>query len=525
MGQDQTSGAAVSLRERVKSPPAQTLVDSYYASAVAAGIRFQFEPEMRIHIAHALMIAECGIVERRDVARILATLLALREAGPSSLAIDDRQEDLYSYIERHIVDELGPDVGGRLHTGRSRNDLHVTSWRLALRERLLGLMDAVAALRQTLIDLAAAHVDTVMPGYTHTQHAQPISFGYYLLSAADLLGRDFRRLAGALACCDRSPLGSGALATTGFPIDRDMTRALLGFADLVEIAYDGVSSRDDVHEAAAALAVMMTGVSRIATDLQTWNTMEYGFIEFADAYSSVSSIMPQKKNPQAMEHVKAVAAMAAGALTTALACSKNTALADVNDGVTAPNVPVLDAIERVTRSLAVFDGALATLTVREEAMLRSAEIGFGTATELADVIVRETGMSFRMAHNVVGRVVRETIVAGRTAMDITGADLDSAARALFGRDLGIAEIEVRKALDPAENIRTRTATGGPAPERMGDMIARRRAVLAEDRERIAAVRRRIAEANDALEDRARRAVSDAGTITGTSTSGGHHGAR
>ena len=179
MAQEQTAGAAVSLRERVSSPPAQTLVDSYYSFAVAAGIRFQFEPEMRIHFAHGLMVAERGIVSAADIARTFEVLLDLRRTGPGVLSIDYRQEDLYSYIERHIVQTLGPEVGGRLHTGRSRNDLHVTSWRLALRERLINLIDALARVRARLLDLAQAHVDTVMPGYTHTQHAQPITFGYY----------------------------------------------------------------------------------------------------------------------------------------------------------------------------------------------------------------------------------------------------------------------------------------------------------------------------------------------------------
>lgn len=515
--------AAVSLRERVKSPPAQALVDSYYAPAVAAGIRFQFAPEMRIHLAHALMIAECGIVRREDAARIIEVLLALREAGPSVLAIDYRQEDLYSYIEKHIVERLGPDIGGRLHTGRSRNDLHVTSWRLALRERLIGLMDTVGSLRATLLRLAHEHTGTVMPGYTHTQHAQPISFGYYLLSVSDLLTRDFRRLAGALGCCDRSPLGSGALSTTGFPIDRAMTRDLLGFAELVEVAYDGVSSRDDVHEAAAAVAVMMTGVSRVATDLQAWNTMEYGFIELDDAYSSVSSIMPQKKNPQALEHIKGVAAMVTGGLTTALACSKNTHLADVNDGVSAVNVPALDAIERATRALVVLEGVLATLTVRPDAMRRSVEIGFGTATELADIIVRETGMSFRMAHNVVGRVVRETIENGKSAMAITSADLDAASQALFGHGLGIADEEVRKALDPAENIRTRAVTGGPAPERMAEMLESRRGALDTDRAVLAAVQARIERADAELQARSRSFPATGAAAT--SSMGERHGTR
>ncbi|MCP8939979.1 argininosuccinate lyase [Alsobacter sp. SYSU M60028] len=502
----------VSLRERVKSPPAQALVDAYYAPAVANGIRFQFEPEMRIHLAHALMLADRGIVDRQQIARILDVLLALLEAGPATLAIDYKQEDLYSYVERHIVQALGPDTGGRLHTARSRNDLHVTSWRLALRGRLLKVLDALLALRATVLRLADDHRETVMPGYTHTQHAQPISLGYYLLAYGDLLARDFKRLRGALERCDRSPLGSGALTTTGFPIDRQAVADRLGFAGLLEVAYDGVSCRDDVHEAAAANAVMMTGLSRLATDLQAWNTMEYGFIEMDDSFSSVSSIMPQKKNPQAMEFLKAAAGHVTGALATVLACSKNTHFSDVNDGVSSINVPALEALDRSAAALAVAKGALDTMSVRRDTMLHAAAIGFGTATELADVVVRETGLSFRMAHNIVGRVVRETIEAGKTALDITSQDLDAAANALFGRTLGIDPQIVRQALDPAENLKLRTVTGGPAPDTVADMLARRREALAADEGDVASVRAHIAAADAALlaEARAARASSKGG---------------
>jgi argininosuccinate lyase len=510
MSDEQPAAPVVSLRERVKSPPAQAMVDSYFGPAVAAGIRFQFEPEMRIHIAHAVMLAECGIVSREDIARILAVLIDLRQSGVKTLTIDYLQEDLYSYIERYIVEQLGPETGGRLHTGRSRNDLHTTSWRLAHRASLLNLLDVVGNLRRTLLNLSEKHIDTVMPGYTHTQHAQPISFGYYLLAAADLVERDFGRLMHALACCDRSPLGSGALSTTGFPIDREMTAKLLGFARLVEVAYDGVSVRDDLQESVAALAILMTGVSRIATDLQSWNTMEFGMLELDDAYSSVSSIMPQKKNPQALEHVKAVAAMAIGTLNTVLAASKNTALADVNDGVSAGNAPAMDMLERATRALIVFEGAVRTLTVKPEVMLRLAEIGFGTATELADIIVREAGMSFRMAHNIVGRVVRKTIEAHHTAMDITSADLDEASEILFGHRLGIAEDKVSKALNPTENLKSRTVTGGPAPVRMAEMITRRTSALDDDLAGIMDIRHRIDDADKTLVDKALQVIGKAG---------------
>ena len=491
--------ATVSIRERVKSPPAKALVDAYFAPSVAAGIRFQFQPEMRIHLAHAVMLERQDIVAHKDIARILRVLLDLREHGPESLGIDYRQEDLYSYVETHIVRTLGPEVGGRLHTARSRNDLHTTSWRLALRTRLLDLLQALNALRRATLDLALRHAETVMPGYTHTQHAQPVSLGYYLLTAAEVLGRDCTRLFGALEHCDCCPLGAGALTTTGFPIDRQLVADLLGFRHLLEIAYDGVSCRDDAHEAVAAAAVMMTGLSRLATDLKSWNTMEYGMIELADEYSAVSSIMPQKKNPQALEHIKGAAAKVTGALTTALACSKNTALADVNDGVTALNVPVVEAMDDSRSCLVIMQGVLETMTVRPARMRHLAEIGFGTATELSDVIVRETGMSFRMAHNIVGKVVREAIEAGRTAMDIDASALEAASQSLFARSLGIADAVVRNALDPMANIRLRTIVGGPAPVRMQEMVSARIAALERDEGGVRTTLQRIARADERLE--------------------------
>lgn len=495
--------AVVQLRERVKAPPARELVDAYYSHAVAAGKRYVFPHEMRVHLAHTLMLGDKGIIPKADVGPILRTILDLIEAGPDALQVDYSQEDLYSYVERHVVKVLGPDVGGRMHTARSRNDLNVTSWHLVLREHLLGALSALNGLRRCALKVAVEHAETVMPGYTHTQHAQPITLGYYLLAYADVLGRDYRRLAAALAACDASPLGAGALSTTAFPIDRRATAEMLGFGGLVEVAYDAVSSRDDMLEAVAAAAIAMTGLSRLATDLQTWNTMEFGFVELADAYSATSSIMPQKKNPQAMEFIKSAAASVTGALTTVLACAKNTAFADVNDGVTAVNVPGIEAIVRLRNSLAVMEGVLATLAVRPEVMRHSAAIGFGSATELADVIVRETGMSFRKAHNIVGRVVREAIEAGKPATAITNDDLDRAAQALFGVPVRISAQAVTNALDPDANIRVRTGIGGPAPATVRAMIDDRRIALDNDEATIAGVSDRIATAATRLSERAR----------------------
>jgi argininosuccinate lyase len=485
---------AGNLRERVKEPPSALLVDSYYRGAVARAQALVFDHEMWVHLAHGLMLERQGIVGHAAIAACLREVLAMAEAGPESVPIDHRQEDLYSYVERRIIAALGPDVGGRLHTGRSRNDLNATTWRMALRSALLEVQRGTLALRGTLLRLAAEHAGVVMPGYTHAQHAQPITFGYWLLSAADVLARDQRRLAGAFAHADCSPLGAGALTTTAFPLDRALTAALLGFAAPLESAYDAVASRDDALEAAAAMALLMTFLSRLATDLQAWSTWEYGFVELADRHSAVSSIMPQKKNPVALEHLKAAAGIVQGALMGALSATKNTAFADVNDAVTAVNEPVLDAATRTRRILALSEEVFAHLTLRPARMAQAAAEGFGTATELADVIVRESGLSFRNAHTIVAVVVRGALEAGRNADAITTADLDRAAEAAFGQRLGIPAAAVAQALDPAANIRGRTVLGGPAPESMERMLAARQTALAADAAAVGAVAQRIATA-------------------------------
>ena len=467
----------VSVRERVKLPPSALMAESYFAPGLARSLAHGFEIEIWVHLAHARMLVTQGIISAPDGAALSQVLRAMR---PEMLGIDGGLEDLYSYVERYLVRTLGAEVGGRLHTGRSRNDLQTTTGRMVLRGLVLGVLRSLNVLRRWVLELATAHAGTVMPGYTHWQHAQPITFGYYLLAFADVLGRDFRRLRAAYRTANASPLGAGALATTAFPLDRFDTMRALGFEGLVEVAYDAVSSRDDAHEAVAGLALLMTNLSRVCVDLQAWSTLEYRFIELGDQHSSVSSIMPQKKNPAALEHIKAAAGAVTGALVTALSVTKNTAFADVADGVSAVNAPAVEAAVTTERILRLMAEVLAAITVFPERMAALAEVGFGTATELADVIVRETGLSFRMAHNVVATVVAEAIAAGRTAMAITAADLERASMAQFGRALGLRAEMVAAALDPRANVGGRSVTGGPAPATVAGMLAVRLDRLARD---------------------------------------------
>jgi argininosuccinate lyase len=495
---------SVSLRERLKAPPAPEMIEAYFRPSTRKGLEYQFTHEMHIHLAHGLMLARQGIVPDTAMRPIVGAVLELIDRGPGQLVIDDTGEDLYSYFEKHLIQRLGADIGGRLHTGRSRNDLHTTSWRMALRERLLQVLDRVNALRRAVLVLATDHAATVMPGYTHSQHAQPISLGYYLLTVAALLERDFRRLWAALAETDRCPLGAGALTTTAFPIDRADTAERLGFASVLEIAYDAVSCRDDAHEAVAALAILATNLSRLAFDLQAWNTAEYGFIELDDGYSAVSSMMPQKKNPNSLEHAKAAAGLVIGALMAALSCTKNTSLADVSDGVTAINEPVLDAAERCRVLLPLLTRVVETMVVHPAEMRRAAEVGFGSATELSDMIVRETGLPFRTAHNIVGHVVRGALAAGRTAIEITPDDIDRASGVVLGRPLGLASRRVREALDPALNLENRTVTGGPAPANVRTMAHEHAARRDRDDAAVASMRERVARSVERLVADSRR---------------------
>ncbi|HEX5503553.1 MAG TPA: argininosuccinate lyase [Thermomicrobiales bacterium] len=506
----------VQIRERLSKDPAPTLVARIAAPKLRREFAVLFQPQLEIHFAHCLMLLERGIIAREDGAAILRALLDLHDRGVDALAPNHALEDLYSHVEHDLVARLGPDVGGRLHTARSRNDLGVTQWRMVLRAcpkrslggRLLDVRAALLGLRAAVLDLADAHVTTVMPGYTHSQHAQPITLGYYLAAFADVLARDARRLAAAYATANCSPLGAAALTTTGFPIDREATMRRLGFAALVENAFDAVASRDDAEEAAGALALLGVHLARVAEDFFVWGTAEFALIEFGDEYASVSSIMPQKKNPGFLEYIKKASGHLIGHATQVLAAAKGAWFTDAADATDAGNEPLLEATATAVACLEVLAGSLATVTVYPERMLHLARVGYGTMTELADTIVREAGVSFRVAHNIVGRTVARAVAAGQRADELTHAMLDATARELFGRPLDVSEAAIARALDPAENIRARTVRGGPAPGELRRMLAEARRLLARDREDLERERERVAASRAALLAEARAVAAE-----------------
>lgn len=434
-----------------------------------------FLPQMQIHLAHCLMLKDQEIISA-DVARqILNELLEVLENNPSVVTPN------YLDLEKHLVALLGADTAGQLHTARSRNDLTVTVWRMVLRDLLLQVRSAVHTLRETALDLAVEHAETVMPGYTHSQHAQPITLGYYLAAFADVLARDSERLAAAYRTCNHSPLGAAALTTTGFPIDRHATAQRLGFNGLIENGLDAVGSRDDAEEASCAIGILGVHLARTAEDLFTWHTFEFGFIQFGTRHTGGSSIMPQKRNPGLLEIVKREAGFLIGASTQTLASARGAWFTDAHDAKEAGDKPLLLATDSAISCLEQLSDALRGMSVNRDRMLEYAQIGFGTMTEVADTIVRESGRSFRIAHTIVGHTVNTALQENKRADEITPEMLEEAAQSLFGEPLGVSRDAVSKALDARENIRLRTVVGGPAPAELNRMLFQRRAQLDDDR--------------------------------------------
>jgi len=454
--------------------------------------------------AHVVMLSEMKIIGYRDASAILQTISELEKIGEANFAVDPYLVDLYMNMEAFVVGKLGEAIGGKMHTARSRNDLEPTVLRIAARAALNETIKQVIDLRATLLRQASNHVETIMPGYTHMQHAQPITLAHYLIALADMLERDLHRLEEAYKRTNLSPLGSGALATTGFPIDRQRTAELMGFDALIENSLDGVSSRDFAQETVATLSILLTNLSRFAMDLILWSTYEYGMVELGDAYSSVSSIMPQKKNPVMAEAIRGSASRIFAHLEriqTVLRALPQGICRDIGEADI-----LLEALEEASSIIKVVTGLTSTLIVKIETMKKRAREGFSTATEVADLIVRKRNLSFRTAHRIVGTVVREAIEQQREAEYITTETIDRAAIEVTGRPLGLDERSILEALDPYENVKRRSITGGPAPIEVRRMIEDRTRRISEEEIRSEARIRRLQDAETKLSDAVNRII-------------------
>jgi len=421
-------------------------------------------------VAHARMLAKQGIITASDAETIETGLLGiLKDIDAGTFVFDEADEDIHMAIEAELTRRIG-EAGKRLHTARSRNDQVATDTRLHAKREALRLHAAIGELRDVLLGLASAHPDAVLPGYTHLQKAQPVLLAHHLLAYTWMLARDADRVKRAYEAADVLPLGSAALAGTTFPIDREAVARELGFSAVSPNSLDAVSDRDFLVDLTCACTLGMVHLSRLAEELILWSTEEFGFITLDDAWSTGSSIMPQKKNPDFAELVRGKTGRVVGDLTALLVTLKGLPLA-YNKDMQEDKAPAFDAVDTYADSLEAMTGMLSTMRVNAERMREAAHGGFMAATDLADHLAAR-GVPFREAHEVVGKLVLACERDGRTLQDLTIEELQAASPAFSEDALCAVDIDAV--------VGRRDTFGGTAPERVADQLAAAREQLAAD---------------------------------------------
>lgn len=414
-------------------------------------------------IAHATMLAETGILTQADHDAILTGLDQVRgEIEGGTFTFSRALEDIHMNVESRLKDLIG-DPAGRLHTARSRNDQVATDFKLYVRDAIDTLIAQVKTLQVGLARRALEEADTIMPGFTHLQSAQPVTFGHHLMAYVEMLGRDASRFEDARKRLNESPLGSAALAGTSFPIDRHMTAEALGFDRPMANSLDGVSDRDFVLETLAAGAICAVHLSRFAEELVIWSTAQFRFIRLSDKFSTGSSIMPQKRNPDAAELVRAKIGRIMGSLTSLMVVMKGLPLAYSKDMQEDKEV-AFDALDSLSLALAAMTGMIGDLTVDRERMHAAASSGFSTATDIADWLVRVANVPFRDAHHITGRVVALAESKGIGLEGLTIEDFKSVDERIDSR--------IHKVIGVENSVKSRTSYGGTAPDNVRAQAAR-----------------------------------------------------
>lgn len=484
-------------RERLEAPPGETYTETILAPSYEFMREHYFFPLVEANRAWAVMLVETGIVGEATGASLLKVLDELREAGPGAIGeFNPNHEYFYSHVEHYLMDRCGEEVAGEINIGRTRPEPLA---RMALRKKTLALLDELGEFRRTLLEVAEREKNTIMPQWTHQQHAQLSTVGHYLVGMENALARDWKRLAAAYRTTNRCTLGCGALSGSSYEIDRERVARLLGFDGFRENTIDCVSSSDFSLETVAATGGMMVNLSRLCQDLYGWQTEEFGFVEIADEYAGSSSMMPQKKNAYPFEYVRARAAHAVGDMAAAFGTLHNTNFQDIKDVEEEVLYPVFRSLAEASRSLRLLKGVIETLTFKGEKMFEEARRGFACCTELAALIHRETGLSYRTAHRIVGRAVLEAYKRG---LDATGMDaglLKDAARAVGHDEFDISEETVRAGLDAERFVEVHDLPGGPSTGQVEASLKRAAGILEEDHSFTGSCAEQIEKASEELD--------------------------
>lgn len=454
--------------------------------------------DVLVDMAHLVMLTRQQIVHEEYAKTLMKELLAMHESGVPPDAFDPSYEDIHAGIETILTKKTGGDAGGRLHIGRSRNDEVATCLRMRTRDIIIDQLEAVCRLRSVLLSVADGHITTVMPGFTHLQHAQPVTLAHHLLAYEQIFSRDYDRLFDALHRVNCSPLGSAALASTGYPLDRMYTARMLGFDRILVNSMDAVASRDFAGEILACDTMLLTHISRLCEELIIWSSSFVQFVVLDDRYCSTSSIMPQKKNPDVAEILRSRAGAVLGAFVSAITIVKGLAMA-YNRDLQDLNPHLWRGISNVRRDVDLLAGMMETAEFNRERMAEEAGKGGTTTTELADTLVREFDIPFRTAHHIVGKAVRDG------SLDL--ATLDKAAEEFHGKSLsslGVTQEKIESALSVETSLSVRRLPGGPAPEAVRSALDNCRKELKKDVEQVSNKKLNISASLDELLTQARR---------------------
>jgi argininosuccinate lyase len=421
--------------------------------------RLFLSPLLAVHRAHLVMLAAQRIIPAEHARSLREAIDAVSEREVEGIRYDGTYEDLFFYVERLLAESCGEEIAGRLHTARSRNDIDMTMYRMRQRDCILELSESALALRRVLLEQAGRHRDTIFAALTHTQRAQPTTLAHYVLAVVEQLEGDAARLKNAFERTNRSPLGACAITGTGFPIDRVLTSDLLGFHAPTGNTYGSIATVDYILESMSAAVVLLVGLGRAVQDLLLWSTGEFDYLRLPDGFVQCSSIMPQKRNPVALEHARAIGSKALGQAQAVVTIVHNTPFGDIVDIEDDLQPLVFSAFRDAVRAVNLVAAALAHAefdAVRLEA--RAAE-GWTTLTELADTLVRDQGLSFRSAHAIAGRLAERSRESGGTL----AALLADASEAIAGRRVVYSDTELETILSPRHFVAVRRTPGGPAP--------------------------------------------------------------
>src|SRR3954466_12925435 len=442
---------------------------------------------MAINYAPLAMLAEQGIVARGEAHAIRTALDQISLDEVRQVRYDGTYEDLFFYLDRLIVQRCGEDAAGRLHTARSRNDIDMTMYRMQQRQMILAIVDAALSLRRVLLALAGRHRDAVFPAHTHTQPAQPSTVAHYLLAVIEQLERDTVRLEAAYASTNRNPLGACAITGTGFPIDRRRTAELLGFDGVTGNTYGSIATVDYLLESVSATAVLLIGLGRVIQDLLLWCTMEFGYLRLADGFVQGSSIMPQKRNPVALEHARAIASKAAGQAAALMLSAHNTPFGDIVDTEDDMQPLVAQMFKDAARAVSLVAAAMTGAEFNVERMAQRAGENWITITELADTLARDHGLPFKAAHAIAGKL----IAASRRAPAALACNPREDWKAVTGQAISYSDEQLAEILSPRHFVNVRTTHGGPAPSETQRAIGESNPGLTRDEEGLRDTRARL----------------------------------